>query len=335
MRHAPRRADLTPHSMKFRRTVTRFLLLITAVTASMVVTPAAKLQEAAQSSKVPPTVYACPMHPDATAPTPGTCPRCRMSLVAVDPFDAREYLVDVDTTPAAIKPGVAFMLRLTVREPVSRRVIAEFATVHEKRFHLFVISQDLEHYAHVHPEQQPDGAWTLSVTLPRPGYYRLYADFLPVGGTPQVVALPLVTAGYRGNLASSAARLVPDRERTSIVDSMRVSLALPEEPLVAGREEMFAFELTDRRSGAPVRDLEPYLAAWGHTLLLSEDTLSVVHAHPVELVPEDPNARGGPVVTFKAMFPKAGRYRLWTQFKRGGELATAVYTIAVASPVAR
>jgi len=109
---------------------------------------------------------------------------------------------------------------------------------------------------------------------------------------------------------------------------------LPESPLVAGREEAFAFELTDLETSAPVRDLEPYLAAWGHTLLISQDTQSVVHAHPVELVPDgDPAVRGGPVITFKALFPKAGHYRLWTQLKRKGEVVTARFTISVGSPV--
>lgn len=287
----------------------------------------------AQTGQSPRTVYACPMHPDATAAAPGRCPVCGMALVAMDPFDAREYVVDAMTTPRAIKAGEPFTLALTVREPVTRAVISNFATVHEKRFHLFVISQDLDHYDHVHPEQRPDGSWTLTVTVPRPGYYRLYSDFLPAGGTPQVVALPLVTAGFDGDLASSSARLVPDRDHVKNVGSLRVALALPESPMTAGREELFAFELTDRRTGAAVADLEPYLAAWGHTLLVSEDTLSVVHAHPVELVPEgDPSARGGPVVTFKALFPKPGRYRLWTQMKRGGALMTAVFTIGVASP---
>jgi hypothetical protein len=288
-----------------------------------------------QTSQAPATTYACPMHPDATATAPGTCPRCGMALVAMDPFDAREYIVDVSTEPRVIKAGAPFSLRLTVREPVSRAVITTFATVHEKQFHLFVISQDLQHYDHVHPEQQADGSWLLSVTLPHPGYYRLYSDFLPAGGTPQVIALPLVTSGFRGDIATSSARLVPDRNLTSIVGTMRVSLALPETPLTAGREERFAFELTDRRTGAPVTDLEPYLAAWGHTLLLSEDTQAVVHAHPLEPVLDDPAARGGPVITFKAMFPKAGRYRLWTQMKRAGTVSTAVFTISVASPVLR
>jgi hypothetical protein len=319
-------------SSAFRLANCAILLLFVGISSSR--TAVLGHQEASEKRPIPPgTVYACPMHPDATAAEPGTCPRCGMTLAPMDPFDAREYLVDATTAPRVVRPGESFRLHLTVREPVSRAVVREFATVHDKRFHLFVISQDLEHYAHVHPEQDPDGSWSIEVTLPRAGYYKLYADFLPMGGTPQVVAAPLVTPGFGGDLASSSAVLVPDREFTKPVGDMRVRLALPETPLVAGREERFAFELTDRESGTPVSDIEPYLAAWGHTLLISQDTQAVVHAHPVELVPEgDPAARGGPVITFKALFPKPGHYRLWTQMKRNGEVVTAMYTVNVESP---
>lgn len=278
-------------------------------------------------------VYACPMHPDATAPRPGMCPRCGMAMAVMDPFDAREYDVVVQTEPRAVRPGEAFRLQIMVREPVTRAVVREFATVHDKRYHLFVISQDLEHYAHVHPEQQTDGSWALDVTVPKAGYYKLYSDFLPAGGTPQVVALPLVTAGFRGDLASSGAVLRPDRVLQKPAGDMTIAISLPAGGFVAGREETFACHLTERRGGAPVADIEPYLAAWGHTLVMSEDTQSVVHAHPVELVPAgDPSARGGPTITFKALFPKAGRYRLWTQLKRHDEVVTAVFTVDVVSP---
>lgn len=318
----------------------RALVLGTICAGLMIAAPPVTAERAQQpvsapGPAVPGGVYVCPMHPDVTAPAPGTCPRCHMTLVLMDPFDAREYLVDVDTTPRAVRPREPFRLRLAVREPSSGAAVTQFATVHDKRFHLFVISQDLAHYAHVHPEQEPDGAWTLDVAVPEAGYYKLYADFLPVGGAPQVVALPFVTAGYRGDLASSAAALVADRVRTKTADSLRVELVLPDEGLVAGREEMFAFELKDAASGAAVTDIEPYLAAWGHVLLLSGDTQSVVHAHPVELVPEgDAQARGGPIVTFKALFPKAGPYRLWLQTQRRGQVSTAMFTVDVASPAA-
>ena len=280
--------------------------------------------------------FTCPMHPEVTARAPGACPRCGMALVRMDPFEAREYEVEAQTEPIAVRAGRPFRLRLTIREPRTHAVVHDFATVHDKRYHLFVISADLAHYAHVHPEQEPDGSWTLDVTVPRAGYYTLYSDFLPTGAAPQVVALPLVTTGYAGDLASSRAALAPDRVLRKAVGDMTAALAVPADGFAAGREEKFACRLTDRRTGAAVTDLEPYLAAWGHTLILSEDSLAVVHAHPVEPVPlDDPAARGGPLITFKALFPKAGRYRIWTQLKRHGEVVTAVFTIDVASPTRR
>jgi hypothetical protein len=258
-----------------------------------------------------------------------------MALVRTDPSEPGEYTVDLETAPAAVRAGEPFTLRLTVRRPPSRAVVSDFATVHEKRFHLFVISQDLEHYEHVHPEQDADGSWTLPLTLPRPGHYRLYSDFLPAGGAPQVVALSLETAGLRADTASLPAKLVPDRSLTKSVGNMQASLTFAEPALVAGREATLSLELSDRRTGAPVEDLQVYLGAWGHALLVSEDLLSMVHAHPVESVPpEDASARGGPVVTFKAHFPKPGHYRLWIQLKRGDALSTAVFTLSVASPAA-
>ena len=274
------------------------------------------------------------MHPDVVARAPGTCPRCGMTLTAADPYDAREFLVDVDLLPAAPRPGVPVRLRLTVREPATRTVVRDFVEVHEKPYHLFVVSQDLEHYDHVHPQQQPDGSYVIDVTLPRAGLYKLYSDFLPVGAAPQVVPGMLATEGFAGDLAAVSAHLVPDTAPRE-AGGLRVALTLPAGGLVAGRDEKLRYHVVDARTSQPVSDLEPYLAAFGHTLVLSEDTLHYVHAHPLELLPDDRGARGGPDLTFKALLPRPGRYRLWTQLKRGGVVSTVAFTVDVTSPSAQ
>ena len=280
------------------------------------------------------TAFICPMHPDVVTRTPGTCPRCRMALVPSDPFDAREYIVETAARPSAPVAGRPFRLRLTVREPTSRAVVRELVEVHEKRFHLFVISQDLALYQHVHPEQQPDGSHVIDVTLPRPGVYRLYSDFLPLGGTPQVVPGVLVTAGADPDLAAPL-HLTTDTA-PHVAGGMRVSLTLPPDGLVAGRDEKLRYHIEDAATGEAISDLEPYLAAFGHTLVLSGDTLHYVHAHPLELLPEPGQpVHGGPDLTFKALLPKAGRYRVWTQLKRRGVVSTVAFTVDVQSPSGR
>jgi hypothetical protein len=274
----------------------------------------------------------CPMHPEIRSDDPGTCPICGMALVPADPVAAREYDLDLDFGRGVVA-GTSFRLTIAVRDPDTHAIVRDFTEVHERRFHMFVISQDLAHYDHVHPEQQSDGTWALDVTVPRPGYYKIYSDFLPAGGTPQVIARPLVTRGFDGDLASSSAELVPDESLSATAGSMRVALQLPSTGLVAGRQETFVYRIADARTGDPVTDIEPYLGAWGHSVIMSEDTVNLVHAHPAETLPtEREQAGGGPALTFKALLPKPGNYRIWTQLKRDDVVSTVAFTVAVASP---
>jgi hypothetical protein len=290
---------------------------------------ATAVELAAQNA--PSTLYFCPMHPDVTAKTPGTCSKCSMKLVPGDPWNEREYLLDLKTTPVAPKPGGPVRLRLTVLDPDSKNPVRDFAVVHDKRFHLFVVSQDLEDFAHIHPEQDESGSWTIDHTLTRTGYYRIYLDFLPIGGTPQVLARTVATAAHDGDLATSIPRLVPDRSLVKSADGTTVQLSVLPSTIVAGRTVKLQYQLSE--NGKPVTDLEPYLAAWGHTLVLSEDALEYVHAHPIEYLPPDaPDVKGGPTITFDATFPKPGRYRLWTQFKRRGTVSTTSFTVEATAP---
>ena len=266
------------------------------------------------------------------APSAGTCSRCGMKLVPGDPLDAREYLVDMTATPQAVRPGRPVHLTFTIRDPETRAAVRTFAIVHDKAFHLFVVGHDLEYYDHVHPEMQRDGTWTIDVTVPKPGYYKLYSDFLPIGGTPQVIPRLLV-AGDAGDLDQALAHLGADDLAPKTADSLKVSLSLPADGVVAGRDEKLVYHIVDARTGKPVTDLQPYLAAYGHTLVVSEDTIEYVHAHPVELLPDKlEEAAGGPELTFKALLPKPGRYRLWTQLRRGDVVSTVQFTVTAASP---
>jgi hypothetical protein len=216
-----------------------------------------------------------------------------------------------------------------VTHPVAGRSIDGFEVVHDKPFHLFVISQDMTVFQHVHPDLDRSGAWTIPLTLPKAGYYRLLADFVPRGGSPQFIGRTLVTAGYEGDLASEAARLEADAlTRTEGTLTARVTLDPP--TLIAGQYGHITYTLSDAATGTPVTDLEPYLGAFGHTLLLSGDMVDYVHSHPTE-GPESDISRGfgGPTVTFEGYLPRPGLYRAWTQFQRRGTVTTIPFTFTV------
>jgi hypothetical protein len=289
-----------------------------------------------------PPAFTCPMHPEVQSVAAGACPKCRMALIRTGGVETGEYVVRIETSPASPSAAQETSFRFTVYHPVTGRQIRKFNHLHDKPFHLFIVSQDFESFEHLHPVLQPDGGLIIDTTLPKPGYYRIYCDFYPDGGLPQVAHLHLVTARFRGDLVSSLARLNPDRSPdpvngrlTRTVDGTRFELTFEPTPIYAGAEFSLRYRLTDESTSRPVDDLRPYLAAWGHTLILSEDGTDYLHSHPNEMLPEglspDEQRRlvGRPEILFDTFFPRPGRYRIWSQFQRRERLITVPFTIDV------
>jgi hypothetical protein len=276
--------------------------------------------------------YTCPMHPEIRKDAPGKCPKCLMELMPASPPIPDDYDLTLECEPRLVRPNEKFKLRFRIFNPKTGHQVTRFSVLHEELFHLFIVSQDMEHFQHIHPSRQADGSFVIETLLPRPGLYRLYMDFWPDGGNPQVLHRSLLVAGFKGDLLSQRAHLVPDQSFTKTIDGMRIELKIEPEQLIAGRPATLKYTLSDARTAEPVRDLRPYLAAWGHTLILSEDLSDYVHTHPNEVVPEaeDPKQlRGGPIVTFDTFFPRPGNYRIWSQFLRDQTLVTVSFTVSV------
>jgi hypothetical protein len=230
--------------------------------------------------------------------------------------------------------------------------------MHDRFFHLFLVSQDLNDFQHIHPRQLADGSFVIDATLKQPGLYKVYTDFYPLAGTPQVIQTHLPTAGWNGDVSAGQARLTPDATLLKLAKSalitranadklgvdfsaleakpandLNVELKLDSaEPLISGRTATLKYQLTDAKTEQPVRDLIPYLGAWGHMLVLSEDQSEVLHSHPEQQVDFEKKIaaqRGGPELTFDVFFPAAGNYRVWTQFLRGRQLHTVAFDVSV------
>ena len=91
------------------------------------------------------------MHPGVRSPGTGKCPICGMALVPIPPPRLGEYKIDVTLVPRA--GGGASGLQIAVRDPETGDPVTQFIDVHERPFHLFIVSRDLTQFAHVHPER--------------------------------------------------------------------------------------------------------------------------------------------------------------------------------------
>jgi hypothetical protein len=263
-----------------------------------------------------PDAYWCLMHPDVRSPTPGKCPICGMTMVPIPVPVFGDDRMEVSYAATGMNRG---HLTIRILDKHSGAPVKSFAMVHDKPFHLFIVSRDLKYFSHIHPAVAEDGTLGLDVTLPGPGMYMAYGDFYPDGGTPQLLQAPLVTPGYRGSPFPDPESVAPaPASATDLVDGLRVTLSHPD--LVAGRDTALTFDL-QRSDGTPVTDLQPYLAAAGHLFMVSADLIDADHSHPSDF------AAKGPRLTFQIRPAHPGLYKVWVQFQRAGKVTTAGFTM--------
>jgi hypothetical protein len=262
----------------------------------------------------PPRDYVCPMDPDIRSAAPGKCPRCGMNLLLGIP-EPVEYPLHLTLSPRAPKPSDRVDLNFTVTDPKTGAAVTQFEMVHEKLFHMFIVSQDLEFFVHDHPTVSEAGTFRYSAMLPKAGMYRVLADYYPANGTPQLTAKTIFVPGSGWHIPQPMAPPGPDLALKHTAN-MEVELATEPASPVAGFKTMLFFRVK------PGEGLEPYLGAWGHMLAASDDLIDLIHTHPFL-------ADGGPQIQFNIIFPRARTYRLWAQFQRKGVVNTAVFTIPV------
>ena len=213
-------------------------------------------------------------------------------------------------TPQPAKPGERVRLTFQVFDPWKDRLVEKFSVVHEKLFHAFIVSRDMQFFVHDHPTWE-NGAFHYDTAFPKPGMYRILGDFYPEAAAPQLITDTLFVAG--GDMP--AARLSRDY---SIKEAANLKVELstnPPDPVAGASTQL-------RLSVDPGDGLEKYLGAWGHMLAASDDLIDITHTHPYI-------ADGSAQMQFGLVFPRARVYRVWVQFQRHGVVNTAHFDVPV------
>jgi hypothetical protein len=229
------------------------------------------------------------------------------------------------TSGVPLEPGGTRRLRFSIRNPIDQSSVPVLIPVHERLFHLFVVSHDLTYFTHAHPLLLGDGSFAIDLPLPRSGWYQMYADFLPQGGPPQLLQQSVFVPGAAVDPDTSRAQLQPDLHQKTDRELTVQLQASGGEGMIAGRPEMFRLKVINSSSGEPVTDLESFLGAPSHGLIVGETLREAFHLHPVAELSSD----HGPDIMFRAVFPRPGFYKLWAQFQRRGELFLVSFVIPV------
>lgn len=216
-------------------------------------------------------------------------------------------------TPQAGEPVA---LRLMIHEP-GGAMAKTFEELHTKKLHLILIRKELDEFAHLHPDVDASGNITFEHTFPVGGEYFLFVDYKLPGEEASTARGRIRVSGD----APPADELTPDVPGLVKGDGLAARISLKDAH--AGTNTTIEFHVMDEAE-TPVDDLEPYLGAMGHLVIVSADGRQYVHAHPLN----ENSAQGGGV-EFMAHFPKPGVYKGWGQFQRSGTVFTIPFVVAV------
>jgi hypothetical protein len=246
-----------------------------------------------------------------------------MGMKMADPATAG-LKADFTSDPENPQPNQATSLRYLFTDTNSGKTVTDFPLEHEQAMHLVAVSQDLSQFQHIHPEVGSDGAWTVTTTFPDAANYVLF-DELTYNDQDVLDRRELTV----GEASQTPASLSPDTSPKT-ENGLTVSLSAPE-TITAGKDANFTVQVT--RDGQPVTDLEPYLGAPAHVIIVSSDTRAFAHTHGtvsgMASMESAPPSSFGPDISFDNTFPRAGLHKIWVETSYQGNVITAPFVVEV------
>ena len=195
--------------------------------------------------------------------------------------------------------------------------------------HIIIVRKDLDEFQHIHPSfNETSGVFTFTdLVFPSDGRYRIFADFTPLNSQKGPDNKPLGVTIYEDVLAGNEAEYTPQSIGDEIQDKSfgeyAVKMIVTPKTIASGVEIKLSFSI--QKDKVAVKDLESYLGALGHTVVLRENDLEFIHTHALDETSK--NQTG--VVDFAVTFSKEGRYKIFSQFQHQGKIITTDYVVYV------
>lgn len=211
-----------------------------------------------------------------------------------------------------IRPGDSVSLRFT---PLQAGNIASLETLHEKKIHLIIVSEDLSFFQHLHLDKPDSGSYSINTIFPAGGKYLAIADYKPEGQAQQHDSFSINVNGRQQLSPMPAAE-----QLMSATDGY--TLQLLHKKLIAGKQGMLVLKIN--KDGNPVlpETVQSYLGERAHLISIKTDNKTYVHAHSMS----DPMS-----YWFMLDFPEVGLYKVWVQFQTANKVHTAPFFVAVTS----
>jgi hypothetical protein len=257
--------------------------------------------------------YACPMHPEVDGHQGDKCSKCGMPLEKIKEVDDTKYRMDIKADAENIEAGKEVSLILKPINLSNESALVPLNSVHEKKIHLVIVSDDLSQFMHLHPSYTNDGHYEVKVKFPTGGKYLLYADYQPSGASHQLEKQTLQVEG------TSTEQTKYTSSKLSSSDA-GISLTLRTPTGNFKTNQMLHIDGILTIDGMPLdaSKLENYLQAKAHGIIIHTEDKSYNHVH-AEL--------NGNLLHMHTKLSKPGLYRAWIQYMYDGKLHTNDFVI--------
>jgi Cu+-exporting ATPase len=252
-----------------------------------------------------------------------------MMTADIEPASAEDAGADVQLeVPESTRPGVPTRMTVTVVDAHTGEPIKDMTRSHEAWMHLIATRDDLGSFGHVHPEPtSKSGQLAVDITFPTAGRYIVNTEFRRQGQMNDVHQRQYLTV--EGDTPLPV--VLAESPREVVVNGVSIKLG---GDAVVGRRSALHFAFSNAATGEPIRDLQPFLAAAGHVVVMRADGATFAHVHaevedssgrPVFAMP---GTTFGPELEVHAQFETAGTYQLWGQFRTtDGRVLTVPFTV--------
>lgn len=242
----------------------------------------------------------------------------------------RSYEPEITSDTTNIKPNQPIKFSYKIKNDKGE-ILKNYEIAHEKIMHFIVVRKDLQNFQHIHPDfDQQTGEFTVNITFPTDGTYRVFPDFTPTEDNPQKLPVTVYHDIDVGDMSKYKAQpVIPDTNPKKTIGEYQITYNFPTEIMM---QNEINYSLSIEKNGRSVTDLQTYLGALGHSVILKEGSLDFIHTHA-----EATNANRGPEIKFSTSFPEEGvynskavessAYKIFTQFQHKGNVKTVDYTI--------
>jgi hypothetical protein len=252
----------------------------------------------------------------------------------------RDSVIALSITDAAWIAHLRDGLRRRARPGMNPTLVED----HGKIMHMFVVDADNGRtFAHLHPHTTDTLNFTAAAPALPPGKYSVFAEMVHNSGFTHSLATTLevpsrVNASFPGDSDDSFVTGTPAAGILSSLlgDGSAMSWLRTDTNVVAGREAGLKFRIITPDGAA---QLEPYMGMAAHAVVVKEGAAVFIHLHPFGTIsmaaqqqlagdPTAPHTAHDELtntVEFPYAFPEAGRYFIWVQVKRAGQILTGVF----------